>query len=60
MENLGIKFPKKKKLVLEETFFFKTETETTSETDYVAHVIEEVVNLARQLDLEVSGDDINI
>lgn len=40
-------------------FFFKNETETTPETDHVAHVIEEVVNLARQLDLEVNGDDVN-
>lgn len=29
------------------------------ETDHVAHVKEEVVNLSRQLDLEVNYDDVN-
>ena len=39
------------------SFFFKSETEVTPETDQVARTIEEVVSLVRQLDLEVDSDE---
>ncbi|GBN64121.1 hypothetical protein AVEN_140000-1, partial [Araneus ventricosus] len=40
-------------------FFFKNQSETTTETDQVTHVIEEVVNHSWLLELEVDNNNAN-